>query len=114
MFTFTCGTLEVMAVPALALTPQLLRDTIADLNVSLTAAEYKAAFLLLSVYWLGVDPYTLANFTGLPRRYVNESLQRMIDRHMLVDGRLVDIEWFKGGPHASISFYCDVLMTMTS
>lgn len=104
--------MESMAAPALDLTPKLLHDIIAGIDVILIPSEYKAALLMVAVYVIGADPKALAEFTGLPLHYVNESLCRMTESRMLVSGRLVDVEWFRNGQTAKVAFYCDVLMVM--
>ena len=101
-----------MAAPALDCAIKVLHDIIAGIDVILIPSEYKAALLMVAVYVIGADPKTLAESTGLPLRYVNESLCRMAECRMLVNGRLVDVEWFDGGPAAQVSFYCDILMVM--
>src|SRR4051812_46520951 len=59
-----------------------------DYALSWEAEETRAAFVILAIYPVGVEPKAISRYTGVPLRAVERYCRRLADNGILVDGVL--------------------------
>ena len=77
-----------------------------DPNLDARTFAFKAAVCLLSALQVGPDVDKVAEFTGFPRKTVNEFAERLIEGGVWKDGKTC-CEWFEKD-NGGIAFWMDV------
>jgi hypothetical protein len=95
---------------------ELIKEALTELDPTLEDAEdgsYKTALVLVSALAYGPDSKVLADFTDVPREFVEAIRQRMIQAELWTEIDVHCGHWFGGGKIIfPVAFTCDVLTAL--